>query len=129
MKIGELSRRTGVSVRALRYYEEKGALRPERTSSGYRIFRDAAVQTVEHIQTLLAAGLRMDLITEIVSCVSGERLLLEDCRERLLHERRRLTSNIDQIDAARSMLDRLLTDPSQVQQQYGASASSSWPEQ
>jgi DNA-binding transcriptional MerR regulator len=127
VKIGELSRRTGVSVRALRYYEEKGALRPERTSSGYRTFRDADVQTVEHIQTLLAAGLRMDLITEIVSCVSGESLLLEDCRERLLHERRRMTSDIDRIAAARSMLDRLLTNPSLAHRQYAASASSSWP--
>ncbi|MBV8932838.1 MAG: MerR family transcriptional regulator [Kutzneria sp.] len=112
MKIGELSRQTGVSVRALRYYEEKGALKPERTPSGYRTFHDADVQTVEHIQALLAAGLRMDLITEIVSCIAGESLLLEDCRDRLLHERRRMTDDIDRIDAARSMLDRLLTDPS-----------------
>jgi DNA-binding transcriptional MerR regulator len=112
VKIGELSRRTGVSVRALRYYEEKGALRPQRTPSGYRTFHESDVQTVEHIQTLLAAGLRMDLITEIVSCMSGESLLLEGCRERLLHERHRLTSDIDRIGAARTMLDRLLTDPS-----------------
>lgn len=110
-KIGELSRRTGVSVRALRYYEEKGALKPERTPSGYRTFREADVRTVGHIQTLLAAGLRMPLITEIVSCVSGESLLLEECRERLIHERRRMTADIDRISAARSMLDQLLADP------------------
>lgn len=114
MRIGELSRRTGVSVRALRYYEEKGALQPQRTTSGYRTFHDADAQTVDHIQTLLAAGLRMDMITEIVSCISGESLLLEGCRDRLLHERRRLTSEIDRIEAARRMLDRLLTDPSPV---------------
>lgn len=110
MKIGDLAARTGVSVRALRYYEEKGALRPERTPSGYRIFHDPDVQTVQHIQTLLAAGLGMDLITEIVSCISGESLLLGDCRERLLHERRRMTDDIDRIGAARSMLDSLLAD-------------------
>ena len=31
MKIGELSRRTGVSVRMLRYYEGEGLLAPQRT--------------------------------------------------------------------------------------------------
>lgn len=108
MKIGELARRTGVSVRALRYYEEKGALRPQRTPNGYRIFRDTDVPAVGHIQTLLAAGLHMDLITEIVSCLADEKLLLDDCRDRLLHERHRMTSDIERISAARSMLDQLL---------------------
>lgn len=125
MKIGDLAARTGVSVRALRYYEEKGALRPERTPSGYRIFHEPDVRIVQHIQTLLAAGLGMDLITQIVSCISGETLLLEDCRERLLHERRRMTEDIDRIGAARSMLDRLLANPSLVQRSDRASAGSS----
>ncbi|MFJ4657032.1 MerR family transcriptional regulator [Nocardia sp. NPDC088792] len=108
MKIGELSNRTGASIRALRYYEEKGALRPQRTSSGYRIFDDAAVSTVGHIRTLLSAGLGMDLITEILTCASDETPLLQGCRERLVHERRRMTADIDRINTARSMLDQLL---------------------
>ncbi len=39
MKIGELSRRTGVPTRMLRYYEEQGLLRPERADNGYRSYR------------------------------------------------------------------------------------------
>jgi DNA-binding transcriptional MerR regulator len=109
MKIGELADRTGVSVRALRYYEEKGVLKPDRTPSGYRRFDDPDVQTVANIRTLLAAGLGMDLIGEILSCMSGERLLLDDCTDRLRHERRRLTDDIAQITHARSLLDDLLT--------------------
>ena len=108
MKIGELAHLTGVSVRALRYYEEKGVLRPQRTPSGYRIFTDADARTVAHVQTLLTAGLGMDLIAEIVSCMSGETLLLEDCRARLEVERHRMTSDIDRLAHARTMLDNLL---------------------
>lgn len=108
VKIGELADRTGVSVRALRYYEEKGVLAPDRTHSGYRIFADSDVRKVAHIQTLLAAGLGMALIGEILACLSGESLLLDDCRERLEAERRRITGTIDQLAHSRSLLDDLL---------------------
>ncbi|MQA77572.1 MAG: MerR family transcriptional regulator [Streptosporangiales bacterium] len=110
MKIGELAERAGVSVRALRYYEEKGALNPDRTQGGYRVFDDADVQTVGHVQTLLAAGLGLDLIGQILSCMTGETLLLDDCRERLEAERRRMTEGVDRIITARSILDDLLAD-------------------
>lgn len=108
MKIGELAHRTGVSVRALRYYEEKGALRPQRTPSGYRVFADTDDRRVEHIQTLLSAGLGMELIAEILSCMAGETLLLDGCRERLEVERRRMTGTIAKITDARTVLDDLL---------------------
>jgi DNA-binding transcriptional MerR regulator len=108
MKIGELADRTGVSVRALRYYEEKGVLRPDRTPSGYRIFTDSDIRTVSHIRTLLAAGIGMELIGRILACVSDESLPLYDCRERLETERRRITEDIDHLLHTRSLLDELL---------------------
>ncbi|RFS83938.1 MerR family transcriptional regulator [Actinomadura spongiicola] len=108
MRIGELAKRTGVSVRALRYYEEKGLLWPDRTPGGYRVFADSDVHRVAHVRTLLAAGLRMELIRKILSCLSGDSLLLDDCRGRLEGERRRITADIDRLVHTRSLLDDLL---------------------
>jgi len=53
VRIGELSRRTGVSVRLLRYYEEQGLLSPGRAGNGYREYRDGDVDVVRQIRTLL----------------------------------------------------------------------------
>lgn len=108
MRIGELARHTGVSIRSLRYYEEKGLLHPDRTPTGYRVFDHADITTVAHIRTLLAAGLNTDLIAEILSCMSDERSLLDGCRDRLTVERRRMSQDIERLTTARSLLDDLL---------------------
>lgn len=108
MRIGKLARHTGVSIRALRYYEEKGLLHPDRTPAGYRVFAHADVATVAHIRTLLAAGLNTDLIAEILSCMTDGSRLLQGCRERLTAERRRMSQDIDRLLTARSLLDELL---------------------
>ena len=47
MHIGELSVRTGVSRRALRYYEEQGLLLPQRQANGYRSYSDDAPLRVQ----------------------------------------------------------------------------------
>jgi len=46
MRIGELSKATGVSVRSLRYFEQKGLLAASRLQSGYREYPKLAVEQV-----------------------------------------------------------------------------------
>ncbi|WP_448610588.1 MerR family transcriptional regulator [Geodermatophilus sp. URMC 60] len=57
MRIGELSERTGVSTRMLRYYEERALLVPERAGNGYRSFTPSDVERVRAVRGLLDAGL------------------------------------------------------------------------
>jgi DNA-binding transcriptional MerR regulator len=56
-RIGEVARRTGLSLRAIRLYEDKGLLEPlERSASGYRLYREADVHRLEHIRALRRFG-------------------------------------------------------------------------
>lgn len=72
MRIGELARRTGVSTRVLRYYEQRGLLRAERDVNGYRRYDgEQSVETVGRIRELLAAGLNTDDIRELLPCAQG----------------------------------------------------------
>ncbi len=66
MKIGELSRRTGVPARMLRYYEEQGLLHPERSGNGYRTYSESAVYRVQQIRGLLDSGLTTEIIRTIL---------------------------------------------------------------
>jgi DNA-binding transcriptional MerR regulator len=64
MRIGELSRRAGVSARSLRYYEQQGLLHAERAANGYREFAEPAVVRAANIQGLLEAGLTVEDVRE-----------------------------------------------------------------
>ncbi len=119
MRIGELKRRTGVSERLLRYYEEQGLLHPERRASGYREYSEADVTTVGHIRNLLAAGLSTTTIADVLPCMANDGgQLIADCPELLVdlfRERERLTSSIAELSTALQTLESVIaTAPPEV---------------
>jgi DNA-binding transcriptional MerR regulator len=71
MRIGELSRRTGVTVRLLRYYEQQGLLSPQRASSGYRLYSESDVERVERIRCMLGLGVPTRVIRRINMLLHG----------------------------------------------------------
>ncbi len=68
MRIGRLARRTGVSVKALRFYDLQGFLiTAGRSAANYRLFPEDAVSCVNHIRTLKAAGLTIRDMRELTA--------------------------------------------------------------
>ncbi|RZQ65416.1 MerR family transcriptional regulator [Amycolatopsis suaedae] len=125
MRIGELERRTGVSQRLLRYYEEQGLLRPRRLPSGYRVYDETDVTTVAQIRNLLAAGLSTATIADMLPCLATEGgRLVADCPELLIElyqERRRITSAITELTEAMRTLDTVIaTAPPDVAEKAAA---------
>ncbi|MGX1548497.1 MerR family transcriptional regulator [Streptomyces adustus] len=115
MRIGELSRRTSASRRSLRYYEEQGLLIPKRLPNGYREYDEHSVTTVRRIQILLSAGLGTSAVAEILPCTVDDSVVLSGtCPELidgLAKERRRIDTTIDDLIAARDILDSLVGRP------------------
>jgi DNA-binding transcriptional MerR regulator len=68
MRISELSHRTGVSIRSLRYYEQKRLLCARRLENGYRDLDEEAIERVQTIQMYLGLGLTTEQIEEILQC-------------------------------------------------------------
>ena len=86
MRISEVSRRTGVSIRSLRYYEQKRLLCTRRLENGYRDLDEEAIERVQMIQMYLGLGLNTEQIEEILQCTGGSPLPhpLPICEEALL---------------------------------------------
>ncbi|GAB3938651.1 MerR family transcriptional regulator [Micromonospora vulcania] len=105
MRIGELAAKTGVSVRALRYYEEQTLLIAPRSGGGQRHYPDSAVDRVELIQTLYAAGLSSRTILDLLPCVDAKvntpqtRAMLHTERDRIDHQISNLVQARDRLDA------------------------------
>ncbi|GAB2766955.1 MerR family transcriptional regulator [Amycolatopsis magusensis] len=90
MRIGELSRRTGVHAHQLRYYEAQGLLEADRGPNGYREYGEDAVLRVKQIRHLLGAGLSSEDIAYLLPCATGEAPDLIGCPELLAAMRSRL---------------------------------------
>jgi len=68
MKVGELAKRTGVSVRTLHYYDEIGLLVPSRHSdAGYRLYTAADVARLQQIMSLRQLGFALEQIRECLN--------------------------------------------------------------
>ncbi|MFC6881763.1 MULTISPECIES: MerR family transcriptional regulator [Actinomadura] len=113
MRIGELARRTGVSQRSLRYYEQQGLLASDRTPGGQRDYPERAVDRVIRIQELFAAGLHSKKIAQLLPCMrDADGAPSEIATPRLVGE---LTAERDRIDRmmtelanSRAVLDEII---------------------
>ena len=127
MKIGQLAERTGVSTKAIRYYEQIGVLpEPKRAHNGYRAYDPGAAERIAFIQDAQSAGLSLLEIQMILELRDGgestcghviatlETHLAELDRqlEELNRTRRRLT---DIITRARSLDPAVCDDPNRCQ--------------
>ncbi|ADG79063.1 Transcriptional regulator, MerR family OS=Tsukamurella paurometabola (strain ATCC 8368 / DSM/ CCUG 35730 / CIP 100753 / JCM 10117 / KCTC 9821 / NBRC 16120/ NCIMB 702349 / NCTC 13040) OX=521096 GN=Tpau_2458 PE=4 SV=1 [Tsukamurella paurometabola] len=113
MRIGELANRTGVSVRSLRYYEERELLLATRTPSGQREYPEAAVDRVIRIQELFAAGLSSAVIAQLLPCIhdvdgTPNASVTPWLADTLNGERQRIDRSIRDLLRAREVLDGVI---------------------
>lgn len=118
-KVGDLARRTGLSIRTLHWYDQLGLLRPsQRTASGHRLYGPADVQRLQQIRSLRHLGFTLE---EILDCLRRGRftpakvlrLHLAELKEQIRRERHlagRLERLADRLDAAGVVsVDELMT--------------------
>lgn len=106
MRIGELARRTGASVRSLRYYEEQGLVPSDRTSGGHREYLESDVDRVRFVQLLFSAGLPSRAILQILPFLDTG-VATPVMRARLDDEHDRIQGRIDELTDARDRLSQL----------------------
>lgn len=68
MKIGELAKRSGCSVQAIRHYEKEGLISPpNRTEGNFRVYNSDALEKLIFIKNCRGLDLALDEIKQLIS--------------------------------------------------------------
>lgn len=98
--VQKLANLAGVSARTLRYYDEIGILKPARiNSSGYRIYGQQEVNTLQQILFYRELGVELDQIKQIITAPEFDRdAALKEHHEKLLEKRAQLNKLIANVE-------------------------------
>ncbi|CEK13221.1 predicted transcriptional regulator [Chthonomonas calidirosea] len=105
MRIGELAKRTGKSVTAIRYYEKIGLLaEPRRTESGYRDFDTDVIERIRFIVRAKELGFSLKEI-RVVLALHDRGIAPCDRVSKMIQKKiERLDNRIAQLQARRTAL-------------------------
>jgi DNA-binding transcriptional MerR regulator len=109
MRIGELSARSGVSPRSLRYYEQLGLIGAERSANGYRDYADAVVERAAAIHLVFEMGFPRDVVETVLRCVGDAPAAVHaEVAEQLGAVRAHLDERIRHLRSTRERIDEFL---------------------
>ncbi|MFI1769960.1 MerR family transcriptional regulator [Streptomyces sp. NPDC020800] len=112
--IGELARRTGLTVKTIRFYSDRGIVTPaDRTPAGYRRYGADAVARLTLVRTLRELGLGLDAIRRVtdreltLSAVAAEHAAALDVQISILRLRRAVLTAAARRDPTSEEMERM----------------------
>ena len=94
MKINEVSKITGVSIRTLHYYDKIGILVPTKLDNGYRIYSKDDLNKLQKILFYKYLNFRLSDIANILKDNSNSLIILEEQHKLLLEEKKKIENII-----------------------------------
>ncbi len=113
MRIGELSRASGIAASRIRFYETAGLIAPaSRTPAGYRLYDDDALQVLRIIEQAQLGGFTLAEIksllpqpgpdgwnrTELLAALQRKATAIDELQQRLAESRLRIQQVIADIE-------------------------------
>ena len=107
MSASEAARQLGVSIKALRVYEQCGLLAPPRTAAGYRVYRPEEMARAARIVSLRSLGLGLSQVACVLDADAGSAEAALAAHEQTLEkEIRRLVSTLEKVRTLRTVRAR-----------------------
>jgi DNA-binding transcriptional MerR regulator len=104
--VGDLSRLTGVTVRALHHYDQIGLVRPsQRSAAGYRLYDECDALRLQQVLVLRELGVPLDEIGAAIDRETDRVALLRGHRQALIEKRGRIDAMVAAVDAALRVLE------------------------
>lgn len=108
MKIGELAKKTGLSVDAIRFYEKSGLIKDTgRSEGGYREFSKDAVTAVEFISHCRSLDIPLVQVKKLLKVRSGTAKSCREANEVIDEQLQNLRSRIKELKRLETALAEL----------------------
>lgn len=111
MLIGQVSKHTGLSAKAIRLYEEKGLIQPPARRGRYRIYSETDLEVLQLIVEAKSLGVTLAQLKGVITYQDGEvdwqkvHVFLLEIKNNLQQELTRVMKNIEKIDGCISAID------------------------
>lgn len=105
MQIGEFSKRTGLSIDTLRYYEKEGLLTPRRDFNERRIYSENDIRWVEFIIRLKETGMPLKEIRQYAQLRAKGDSTMNERLEMLIVHKADLEAQIEKLNAHKLKLE------------------------
>lgn len=102
--IGEFSKKTGIPIRTLHYYEEAGLLLPNRQASGHRSYTLDDLVKLQKILSLKSLGFRLAQIGELLRLPEYDQSLTD----MLKLQKQTLESEREKIEDSLALIERMI---------------------
>ena len=111
LKIGDVSKRSGIGIEALRFYEKSGLLeKPSRTMSGYRVYDADVLERLAFIKQSQALGFSLDEIKQIIEDARKGKSPCDEVREIVRHRLEELDERMREMRRYRKELSQTLEE-------------------
>lgn len=104
LTIGEVVRRTGLTERTLRFYEQEGLVAPARSAGGQRLYGSADLDAVARIRLLKRAGFELAAIRDLLAGRAATADLVAARIDMLRAERRRIAKALAVVEPIQKRL-------------------------
>lgn len=109
MNIGDVSERSGVPAKTIRYYEDVGLITPKRSENGYRAFSDSDLHRLSFLGRARALGFSIKECRELLALYADDSRASADVRQIAKGHLERVDRKIDELQHMRDTLAHLVS--------------------
>ncbi|MFS4581957.1 Cu(I)-responsive transcriptional regulator [Phaeobacter sp. C3_T13_0] len=109
MNIGDVASRSGLPAKTIRYYEDIGLIKPQRSDNGYRCFADTDLHKLAFLGRARALGFTIEDCRTLLALYEDESRASADVKQLAQEHLEKISAKIADLKAMRDTLSELVT--------------------
>ncbi|MCL1088556.1 MerR family transcriptional regulator [Shewanella profunda] len=109
MKIGEVAKQTGLSVKSIRYYHDIGLVHAERNEAGYRVYRTRDIESLKFVHQCRDLGFSLEDCKLLLGLRGNESRNAEDVKQLTSSHLAYVEQQIVKLQNLRTQLQQMVT--------------------